>query len=161
MHQTLWLKVSQTTIRVYQSHELKAIHPALKQPGQRSTLDEHLPPNASAYKMRDPQWCLKQAAAIGDNCLVFIERLFSHKVLDNLRAAQGIISFSKRYGEKRLEAACERALTFDNVRYNTVKQILEKGLDQQSCPEKSFDELAESYTGNGRFNRDLKNFFTH
>ena len=161
VHQTLWLKASHTTVRIYKEHELQAIHPALKHPGQRSTLDEHLPPNASAYKMRDPQWCLKQAAAIGDNCLLFIERLFGHKVLDNLRAAQGVISFAKRYGASRLEAACERALSFDNVHYNAVKQILEKGLDQQANVEKSFDQLAETYTGKGRFNRDLKDLFTH
>lgn len=161
VHQNLWLKASHTTVRIYQAHELKAIHPALKHPGQRSTLDEHLPPNARAYKMRDPQWCLKQAEDIGDNCLLFIERLFSHKVLDNLRAAQGIVGFVKRYGKVRVEAACERALSFDNVRYNAVKQILEKGLDQQAATQTSLDLLADSYTGNGRFNRDLKKLIPH
>lgn len=161
VHKTLWLKASQTTVRVYQEHELKAIHPKLNHPGQRSTLDGHLPPNASAYKMRDPQWCLKQAEEIGENCLLFIERLFGDKVLDNLRAAQGIIAFKKRYGESRLEAACARALSYDNVRYNTVKQILEKGLDQQSCPNKAFDQLAKSYTGRGKYVRDLKKLLNH
>jgi hypothetical protein len=50
--------------------------------------------------------------------------------MDNLRAAQGVIRLAKRYGVQRLEAACERALRFDNARYRAVKTILEKGLDQ-------------------------------
>ncbi len=161
VHQSLWLKASDTSVRVYKDHELKAIHPRLKHPGQRSTLDEHLPPNALAYKMRDPQWCLKQAAQIGEHCDLMIKRLFNHKVLDNLRAAQGIVGFSKRYGKVRVNAACLRALTFDNVRYSAVKQILEKGLDQQAYTEASFDTLADSYTGSGRFSRNPGSLLKH
>lgn len=161
VHQSLWLRANDTSVRIYKDHELKAIHPRLKHPGERSTLDDHLPPNALAYKMRDPQWCVTQAKRIGENCTIFIERLFSHKVLDNLRAAQGVVGFSKRYGDARLEAACLRALTFDNVRYATIKQILEKGLDQQDCTEKTFDKLADSYTGKGRFSRDPNQLINH
>ena len=40
-------------------------------------------------------------------------------------------SFS-RFGDERLEAACLRALDFDDARYMTVKRILETGRDQQS-----------------------------
>ena len=121
VHQSLWLKASDTSVRVYKDHELQAIHPRLKYPGERSTLDEHLPPNALAYKMRDPQWCLKQAAGIGEHCECLIQRLFDDKVLDNLRAVQGIVGLSKRYGKVRVNAACLRALNFDNVRYRAVK----------------------------------------
>jgi len=63
--QTLDVRLSETTVRIYQQHELKAIHPRLTLAGQRHTVDEHLPPQHVAYKMRDPQWCLKQAEATG------------------------------------------------------------------------------------------------
>ena len=60
--------------------------------------------------------------------------LFADRVLDNLRAAQGVIALSKKYGTVRLESACRRALFFDNPRYRTVKSILEQGLDQSPLP---------------------------
>jgi transposase len=161
VHQSLWLRASDTSVRIYQAHALKAIHPRLKHPGDRSTLDEHLPPNALAFKMRDPQWCLKQATEIGEHCQRLIECLFHDKVLDNLRAAQGIVGFRKRYGKVRVNAACLRALTFDNIRYHAIKQILEKGLDQQDFTEASFDTLADSYTGAGRFSRDPGSLLKH
>ena len=161
VHQALWLRASDTSVRIYKDHELKAIHPRLKHPGGRSTLDEHLPPNALAYKMRDPQWCLTQAEEIGEHCDRLIKCLFNHKVLDNLRAAQGIVGFRKRYGKDRVNAACLRALAFNNVRYSAVKQILEKGLDQQTYSESSFDTLADSYTGSGRFSRDTGSLLKH
>ncbi len=161
VHQSLWLRASDTSVRIYQAHALKAIHPRLKHPGDRSTLDEHLPPNALAFKMRDPQWCLKQATEIGEHCQRLITCLFHDKVLDNLRAAQGIVGFRKRYGKVRVNAACLRALTFDNIRYHAIKQILEKGLDQQDFTEASFDTLADSYTGAGRFSRDPGSLLKH
>lgn len=60
-----------------------------------------------------------------------------------------------------MNAACQRALAFDNVRYRAVKQILEKGLDQQDWTETSFDTLAESYTGGGKFSRDPGSLLKH
>jgi transposase len=85
VRQELFLKATDTTVKLYHDIDLVATHPRLKRVGQRSTVDEHLPPEALAYKMQDPQWCLKQAEAIGPDCHRLIRRLFAHKVLDNLR----------------------------------------------------------------------------
>ena len=90
-----------------------------------------------------------------------IQRLFSDRVLENLRAAQGIVRLKKKYGALRLEAACQRALAYDNPRYRTVKTILEKGLDQHPSAEQAFDTLADSYTGQGRFCRNTRHLLKH
>jgi len=111
-----------------------------------------MPPEALAYKLRDPQWCLRQAEAIGPACRELIERLFSSRVLDNLRAAQGIVALGKPYGAARLESACRRALHFDNPRYRTVKEILKQGLDQAPV-EAAPPPLSTVYTLQGRFLR--------
>jgi hypothetical protein len=104
--------------------------------------------------MQDPQWCLKQAEQIGPNCHQLIRALFSHRVLDNLRAAQGVIGLGKKYGPTRLEAACSRALFFGNVKYRAVKTILNQGLDQAPINDQSnVIPLASAYTGSARFLR--------
>jgi hypothetical protein len=161
MGQTLWLKATPATVRIYREHALVATHPRLFKPGGRATLDDHLPPEALAYKLRDPQWCLKQSERIGPACHTLIQCLFAHRVLDNLRAAQGIVRLKERYGAARLEAACQRALDFDNPRYGTVKTILQKGLDGVPSPECAFDALADCYTGHGRFSRPTATWPKH
>jgi len=98
VHRQLWLKATETNVKLFRDLKLVAVHPRLKKPGARSTIDDHLPPEALAYKMQDPQWCLKQARQIGPSCTALIEQLFSDRVLDNLRAAQGIVGFAKKYG---------------------------------------------------------------
>lgn len=150
----LWLRATETTVRVFHDLEMVAIHPRLSKPGSRSTLPAHLPPEAQAYLMRDPQWCLKQARAVGPGCHGLVDALFSDRVLDNLRAAQGVIRLGERFGVTRLEAACRRALSYDNARYRTVKDILQKGLDQQTDLLAPVQTLSAAYTGQGRFCRD-------
>lgn len=153
--QILWLRATETTVRLYHNHELVAVHPRLFTLGARRTLDEHLPPNALAYAMKDSQWCLDQAVKMGPHCHAVIQQLLSDSVVDYLRAAQGILGLSRKYGNERLDAACRRVLAFKSVGYKTIKSILEKGLEYAPLPdETAFDTLAEAYTGNGRFSRD-------
>ena len=156
---SLDVRLCETTVRLYHQHALVAIHPRLKHPGQRSTLDEHLPPEHIAYKMRDPQWCLTRSEQIGTYCHALIVRLFERGIVDRLRAAQGVISLSKPYSDKRVDAACKRALAFENIGYGAVKTILEKGLDQVADPARAFDQLADAYTGGSRFCRNTRDLF--
>jgi hypothetical protein len=50
---------------------------------------------------------------------------------------------------------------FANPRDLTVKTILAKGLDQVPLAEPAFDTLAASYTGHGRFYRDVGTLLSH
>lgn len=158
--QELWLRATHTGVQLYHAHQMIATHPRLKDPGRRCTVRDHLPPEALAYRMHDPQWCLQEATRIGSACAALIEALFADRVLENLRAAQGVLHLAKTYGTARLEAACARALSFANPRYRTVKTILAKGLDQQPR-EPAFDTLADTYTRGGRFCRDPKSLLCH
>ena len=152
----LWLRATEQTVKLFKEHQMVALHPRLFKPGDRATIDDHLPPNALAYKMQDPQWCLKQAEEVGPNCQEIIETLFNDHVLDNLRAAQGIIGLGKKYGLSRLEDACQRALFFNNPKYRAVREILKKGLDQHHYQQNVSDRLGDAYTGKGRFSRNIQ-----
>ena len=44
-----------------------------------------------------------------------------------------------------LEAACRRALTFDDPKYRTVQIILGNGIDLDVSDEPAFDQLTETY----------------
>ncbi len=157
----LWLRATDTLVELFYEQQLITAHKRLKKPGQRVTVADHLPPQAKAYRMRDPQWCLQQSKKIGPQCTALIEHLFADRVLDNLRAAQGIVGLKKSYGAVRLEAACQRALAFNNPRYQTIKSILHQGLDQQPQTEDLFDQLSDTYQGKGRFCRDTRKLFYH
>lgn len=152
----LWVRLSPATVQIFEEHILVATHPRKLKPGSVSTVEDHLPPHAVAYRMQTPQWCLHKATAIGPSTRALVEALFAHRVLDNLRAAQGVVSsLPKRFPPARVEAACARALVYDSPKYRTVKTILEKDLDQEpTTPEPEL--LSDAYTGRGRFGRDTR-----
>jgi hypothetical protein len=155
----LWSRTTVATVRLYRDYELVAIHPRLLRPGSRHTIQEHLPPNAVAYFMRDPQWCLKQAKSIGPSTHAVVEALFADRVLDHLKGAQGLIRLGERFGKERLEAACKRAVDHADPRYRTVKTILQRGLDQLFDASLAEVPLAQAYTGQGRYGRDTRQMF--
>lgn len=158
--QTLWLKATTMTVWGYRDHELVATHLRQRRKGARVTVRDHLPPDALAWAMADPQWCLTQSERIGSACHALIRQLFADRVLDHLRAAQGVIRLEKTFGALRLDAACQRALAFDTPHYRSVKTILDKGLDQQATIA-AFDTLTDTYTRGGRFCRDPQSLLKH
>lgn len=157
--QHLWLRATESVVHIYdQDHHAVATHPRLIKPGSRHTIPDHLPPNGKAYLMQDPQWCLEKASKIGEYCSNLVKELFADNVLDNLRAAQGILKLGEKYGAKRLNAACFRALVFGAIRYRSVKKILENGLEYCAVEdERAFDELSDIYRGHSKYCRNPKN----
>lgn len=149
VHDHLWLRYTEKTVQLYKDEKLVAVHQRLRKPGQRSTKQEHFPPEALAYLMHDPQACLEKAEEIGNGCLEVVESLFADKVLDKLRAVQGILGLSKKYGKTRLEAACNYALYHHVTTLRAIKRILERGFDQQTPQVKM--PLGDAYIGKARF----------
>ena len=158
---TLWLRATASTVQVYDDHLLVASHPRRRRPGEHSTVEDHLPPGARAFREHDPAWCRERAAAVGPACAAVVEQLLEHPLLEKLRAAQSVVRLAERFGPRRTETACQRALDFDDCRYRTVKTILERGLDVPAAPEPAFDRLADSYRGAGRFCRDTRPLLVH
>lgn len=154
----LWLRATDTAVAIYQDHRLVAMHVRDRAPGTRRTVSEHLPPQARAFFARDRQWCLAQATAIGPACTELIERLFADRILERLRAAQGVLRLAEQFDAPRLEAACARALAHASPYYRTVKTILARGFDLRS-ESVHLEHTAGTYAAHARFVRDAGTLF--
>ena len=81
-----------------------------------------------------PASCLRRAEEIGLATSEVIGRLLGERPLDRLRTALGILKLAHKFSPRRLEAACARAVLFDDLTYGTLKRILDRGLDQSPPP---------------------------
>jgi hypothetical protein len=79
----------------------------------------------------------------------------SDKILERLRAAQGVIGLAKTYGQARLESACQRAMAHSSPYYRTVKTILSTNADRLAMPQTS---TAPAYA-KARFVRNAASLF--
>ncbi len=153
----LWLRATDGAVSIFEDYRLVATHPRGRKPGMRFTVTAHLPPEAQAFFLQDRTWCAKQAAAVGPACAEFISRLLTDRIVERLRAAQGLLRLAKPYGAARLEAACARALYHATIQYRSVKNILVGGHDALALP--SVCENPPAYASATRFARDAQNLF--
>ena len=135
----LWLRATPRRVEVYHRFERLATHGRAVHRGQRQTISSHLPPDKLAGLLPEPVRLRATASDVGAFTAEFIDRLLGERPLDRLRSAQGVLKLQHRYGPSRLEAACRRALAFDELRYHTVKSILRKGLDLESVSATELD----------------------
>jgi transposase len=121
--------VYERMVQIYHGVELLVTHERALRKGQRITRTEHYPEDKAIYLTRTREYCQSRANQIGPKCHETVKGLLSTRPLDNLRAVQGIISLAGKYGEKRLEAACARALCYGDPRYRRIRDILRAGVD--------------------------------
>ena len=154
----LWLRATDGAVAIFEDYRFVATHARGRKPGERRTVREHLPPEAQAFFARDRAWCTAQAASVGPACAELIERLLTDRILERLRAAQGLLRLAETYTAERLETACVRALYHASPHYRTVKTILAGGFDRQALPPEPGAALA-LYAEGARFARDAQTLF--
>jgi transposase len=132
--QRLWVRGADTSVQIFHEHQLVASHPRVARRGQRITTPDHLPPAKLAGLLATPASCVRRAADIGPSTSELVGRLLGERPLDRLRTVLGILKLAHKFGPRRLEGACTRALRYDDIAYATIKRILERGLDQVTDP---------------------------
>jgi len=113
------------------THEPVATHDRAQQAGQRLTHRDHLPPSKVAGLTLSREACRNAAAAIGVATDHIVTALLDDPAVDRLRTAGRLLRLGERYGDERLESACQRAVQFSEPTYTTVKRILTEGLEAQ------------------------------
>jgi hypothetical protein len=104
---------------------------------------EHNPPNVEAFLASTREGLLKSAGRIGPHVQAVIQHLLQRKVTDGLKPSRAILRLAKQVGQVRLDAACERALYYDNIEYGTVKRILNARLE--STPLATAEQSSGNY----------------
>ncbi len=121
-------RASAATVQFFLAGELVKTHP-FQAKGRRTDWAD-LPQERVGFFMRNPNWCRAQAAVVGPACDTLVAELLAVNALFRLRQAQGVLRFSERYGDDRLEAACLRAIEAGDPSYKTVKGILAAGTER-------------------------------
>ena len=78
-------------------------------------------------------WAGKSGKATACVVNTILER--RHQPEQGYRSCLGIMRLGKRYSLPRLEAACRRAVALGAYSYQSIRSILEKGLDSQPNPD--------------------------
>jgi transposase len=137
------VRITGSMVQFFIGGELVKSHPR-KVRGKQTDFGDY-PPEKIAFHMRTPQWCRRQAAAVGPSCEYLVGELLAEGALYRLRAAQGVIGLADKHDPSRLEAACAKAVAAGDPSYRTVRGILAAGAERDELPAAAGDGGAAAF----------------
>ena len=135
------LILTQSCVEIYYNQSRIALHQRSRRAYHYQTQKEHLPVSHMYNSDWCPEYFINWASKIGVSVKESIEKILLRKQYpeQNYKSCVGILNLATKIGKQRLENACKRALSYDAVGYNQIKNILDKGLDNQ-------DEQSDLFT---------------
>jgi len=131
---------TEKSVEIYHNNIRIAFHVRDRKRGGYTTIKDHMPSSHKFYAEWSPDRIIGWAAKIGQDVKELAVKLLESRDHPEqaYRASLGIINLAKKYGNKRVNKACTRALSYKLYKYKAVKNILEKGLDSiEEKPEAS------------------------
>jgi transposase len=132
------VRASSTLVEVLCDNRRIASHLRSPRVGGYTTISEHMPPAHQAYGDKwPPERLVSWAAEVGPNTRDLV-RIILEKAAhpqQKYNSCQGIIKLKSRYGRERLEMAAKRAVKCNATSYQSVKSILDRGLEKEPIRE--------------------------
>lgn len=142
------VRITKNVVEVFFDGSRIASHPRLYgRPNQYSTLEEHMPPDHQKYISWNSERFIGWAEKIGTNTAVVVRLLLtSHKVeQQGYKSCMTLLKLTDKYSTTRLEAACERALSYtDRPSLKSIQNILRSGQDKIGKNEPAPETTAEA-----------------
>lgn len=101
-----------------------------------TTLTEHMPRAHEEHAKYSISHIKDWAKKIGQQTVEFIDHMIASRALppQAYRSCYGLLRLSQRYGNERLNKACEKALVIRATRYQQVESILKNNLEEVPVP---------------------------
>jgi transposase len=130
--QEVELRASPATLEVFHRGVRVASHIRNSVPHDATTVTGHRPKSHQKYLEWTPSRLIQWAARVGPATAAAVERILTSKPHPEMgfRSCLGIFRLAKQYSTERMEAAARRGLALNACSYQSLKSILERGLDR-------------------------------
>jgi len=132
IHQTVDLRLSATTLEVFQRGTRIWVHRRSHHVGGFTTIPEHMPHAHRAHLEWSPTRLIRWGATVGPRTAALVEQILASRPHpeQGYRSCLGLLRLAKQYGPDRVEAASDRAVTVGARSYRHVEAMLKHGLDR-------------------------------
>jgi transposase len=142
------VRITQRTIECFYKNKRVASHIRSYQKGRHTTVKEHMPKSHQKWAQWTPDRFIRWAGKIGPHTQTLIETILNSRAhpQQGFRSCLGILRLAKSYGNRRLEAACRRAVIIGATSYRSVESILKHNLDQKPLAQEQAAEPCIEHT---------------
>ena len=131
--QVVEIRSTLTTVEIFHRGERVASHARSHQPYKATTVTAHRPKSHQQHLAWPPSRLLHWAQSAGPSTAQLFQVILESKPHPEMgyRSCLGILRLGQRYSTERVEAAAARAIATGACSYQSVKSMLERGLDRQ------------------------------
>jgi transposase len=152
------VRADRQLVRVFYRGELVKVHPRAR-PGGRVTDAADLPAEKTAYAMRDLGYLQNLADGAGPAIGAYAAALLDHPLpWTRMRQVYALLGLVRKWGPRRVETACGRALEAEAISVPLIGRMLERATEDQHLPHTP--RLPFPDTPPPRFARDASHFAT-
>lgn len=121
-----------TTVEVWHNNQRITSHVRSSRRGFHTTKSEHMPKAHQKHLEWTPSRLVHWGGTIGPKTEALVQAILEARPHpeQGYRSCLGLLRLAKKYGNDRLEVACERALGVRALSYRHVNSILKNGLDR-------------------------------
>jgi transposase len=135
----LWVRWDLRLVRIFNHRmEQMALHPR-KEPGQFSTLPEHIHSRKRSDVELGAVALLSRARTVGEHTARWAEAMIQARGIEGVRVLVGLLALKKQHDSKAIERACAVAFSHAAWRLKTIRQLLKRDAPAQE----TFDFLDE------------------
>jgi transposase len=134
--QVVEVRSTLTTVEIFHRGERVASHVRSHRHYKATTVNEHRPKSHQQHLAWPPSRLLHWAQSVGPSTAQLFKAILESKPHPEMgyRSCLGILRLGQRYSPERVEAAAARAIATGACSYQSVKSMLERGLDRQPLP---------------------------
>jgi transposase len=151
--QTLLARADRSVVKLYANGQLIKVHPR-QAPGGRVTDAADLPEERTAYALRDIGHLINIGRSHGSAIGIYVEAVLDHPLpWTKMRQAYRLLGLVKKWGPKRVERACAKALEAEVINVNLIARMIERATEAET-----HDAPPKPTIVQGRFLRDTSEF---
>ncbi len=126
------LHITAATVEIFHRGTRVASHARNSVQHQATTVAEHRPKSHQRHLEWTPSRLIEWARTVGPATAELFDKIMAAKPHPEMgfRSCLGILRLGNQYSSERVEAAARRAIQWKACSYQSVKSMLERGLDQ-------------------------------
>lgn len=135
----VWVRHDGRLVEVFSDAMDRLCVHAQKEPGQRSTRREHIPPEKIANPELGNEWMLRKAWNIGDGAHAWAKAMLAERGIPGIRVLNGLLCLRKKHKAAAINTGCTNALEAQEFSLKGLQRHIANATEKQE----SFDFIAD------------------
>jgi len=127
----VWVRHDGRLVEIFNDGMQRLCVHAQKEPGQRSTRREHIPPEKIANPELGNEWMLRKAWNIGDGAHAWAKGMLAERGVPGTRVLNGLLSLRKKHKAAAINAGCAKALEAQEFSLKGLRKQIENSSETQ------------------------------